>query len=63
MENLEELEELIKKAQNQKGNPEEAEKAFIELVKKYQNNLYGLALVLTHNIEDTEDLVQSKYLK
>ena len=59
MENLEELEELIKKAQNQKGNPEEAEKAFIELVKKYQNNLYGLALVLTHNIEDTEDLVQS----
>lgn len=59
LEELEELEELIKKAQNQKGNPKEAEKAFTKLVQKYQNNLYRIAIVLTHNIEDTEDLVQA----
>lgn len=60
---MEEIEELIKKAQNQRGNPKEAEEAFNKLIEKYEKNLYKIAFIMTENIEDTEDIVQASIIK
>lgn len=41
------------------GRPE----AFTELVNRYQRHIYRLALNITHNREDAEDVLQESFLK
>ena len=38
-------------------------KAFDELVRKYQNKIYELAYHFTHNVEDALDLSQEIFLR
>ena len=37
--------------------------AFTELVKRYERHIYRLALNITHNREDAEDVLQESFLK
>lgn len=58
MEELEE-EKLVLKAQNMRGNPEEAILAYNELIRRNYDKIYKIAyLSLNYNKEDAEDIVQ-----
>ena len=58
MEELEE-EEVVLKAQNMRGNQEEAILAFNELIRRNYEKIYKIAyLSLNFNKEDAEDIVQ-----
>jgi RNA polymerase sigma-70 factor (ECF subfamily) len=46
-------------AEARAGRPE----AFTELVNRYQRHIYRLALNITHNREDAEDVLQESFLK